>query len=320
MQKYVIDSTLKPIKSEWLLKNKSEDFVNQFLDKKYDYKTNTTRQSLYYRFDTLEKIENVVFHKNYLEYLEICWAYHLGAVISPDIIWNILLGEIRQIVGASPDKYRNLFTTSPNKIQIEVPDVNGDIISLKFIIEGLRDLVPNKYVDYFLHDFTTTGDAERLAQSANFADIVSPYYSYWVYGCGIPFVLKLGEDSDWETIKNNWRFLSEFLSIDSRYARNVQSVLNNLSGEAPAFDEMFRLEKCGSGSEAEIFGWITDLFYKQPDSVRKVCNFSSQIAKVPYLYLPTDTNYELHSGLFQSVLENDLLVPEFHYIVLKESE
>ena len=62
--------------------------------------------------------QDYISHLNYLEYLEICWKWHYGAVISPDILWHIFLCELALVIAANPDTYRSLFTESPDQTGI----------------------------------------------------------------------------------------------------------------------------------------------------------------------------------------------------------
>lgn len=56
-----------------------------------------------------------LFHRNFLNYLEKCWAIHYGIVINPDIIWYTILSEFAAIVKSSPKDYEHLFTSSTTK-------------------------------------------------------------------------------------------------------------------------------------------------------------------------------------------------------------
>ena len=73
---------------------------------------------------------------------------------------------------------------------------------------------------------------------------------------------------------------------------------------------MFSLERCGSGSQVMVSGWITQLYIEQP-RIPYPENFISCVSKIDYKCYNDGSDYRLYAGLFVSKIENDYLVPEF---------
>jgi hypothetical protein len=222
------------------------------------------------------------------------------------------LSEIGEHIKSNSEYYRSHFTTSDKKINISVPTGDPQLISLELITEGLRKLVPSD-IDLFLPKFTTSTKESSLAFMSVFADTMTPFYSYFMYMCGIPRVKILGTDSDWELIINNLRSLMSITDKITKYLNQVIDVINNniLNKNVK---NIFSIKKCGSGGQVEVNGWITKLFMKIP-SVRYVENYPTCVSRVPYLFESTGQNFELSYGLFSSNEQDGYLIPDFGFVI-----
>ena len=127
-----LDSDLK--KRDIKLTSK-KSFLEDFTDFKEDYSKKITTQSTFYVRDNI--IEGV-YHKNYLEYLELCWASHRGAHLTPDIFWYTILSELSLIVNKDPENYRHLFTDSPEKKTIVVLTEDPVELPIHLILDNYR--------------------------------------------------------------------------------------------------------------------------------------------------------------------------------------
>lgn len=266
-------------------------------------------------------ISGDVYHKNYMGYLERCWADHLVAVITPDIIWYTILCELTLLIAEQTETYRHLFTDSQEKKTITVLTGDPVIIPLDSLISELKKLVPTD-VNLFLPTFSTSNERSIFAGYAAFCDMVSPYYDYSMYCCGIPRIDVRGTKEDYSQLMGSWvNIMGLFTKTDELWCRTVSNVLSDITRnlENPDFwNGMFFLEKCGSGSDKEVKGWWRDFYRKQP-SVAYPDNFSTHVSNVSYKYLPTDQDYIMKSGLLFSKLEGEgVLVPEFGRIVYEK--
>lgn len=263
--------------------------------------------------------EAEAFHKNYMGYLAKCWADHLGVVFTPDILWYTLLSELSFIVKHDSNSYKNLFTSSDQKQDIVIATDELVVMPLNELINALKAYIPTDTV-LFLPQFTTSTLRSRHAMYAAFADMCSPYYNYMMYCCDLPVIDVRGELSDYEVIVDRWRKLSELFSNHTIYMNHVGNILLNIVqnfNNADFWKKIFRLDKCGSGSDVVVGGWWKDLFYEQP-SLAYPHNYSTHVAKVSYKQLNTQKSYNMYDGLFYSKMEGDFLVPNFGSLVYED--
>ena len=273
------------------------------------------------RFDS---VESSITHKNYLDYLSKCWDSHLGVVLKPDFLWNIILTELAMKVSDNVEKYRDLFTTSNKKVEITVQTSNSVVLPLESIIEQLKHLCPTD-VNTFLPSFSTSDNNSFLANCASFADMVSPYYNYSMYMCGISKVRIDGTLEDWELFNQNLAKMVELFPTYTSYFNNVSDRINSIiesysdenlhtMSNVEFFRNIFELERCGSGGQVEVKGWIKDFFIETP-RVGYIENYSSCVSKVEYKNLSTNESFKMYSGLFSSKIVSDYLEPMFGYMV-----
>lgn len=300
-------------------------FILSLTDRKcVDWRTGTYSQSL---FPVREDLFVDWLHKGYLEYLEQCWSAHLTPVVTPDILWHLLLQEVALLIGESPGRYRSLFTLAQGgKADICVPSDDPAHLPIDLIIAELRSCVPSK-VDLFLPAFSTSTTRSSQAFMFTFADAVSPYYNYMTYACGLPAVEVRGTQEDYEELFERWAEVRSLLETDrgeeAGWARQVQAQLGALVSrrEDPEhWKQFFSMTKCGSGHEMEAYGWVTALYRVQPTGTRKVENFSSGLSRVSFTHIATQQRFQLLSGLLSSELRGEVLEPDFGYVVLEKRE
>lgn len=264
------------------------------------------------------EIHGSVFHKNYLEYLANSWNNHYGIIISPDILWYNILCELAGHIKGNAEQYRSLFTTSNSKTEIRVPTADPQLIDLNLIANELSRLVPTN-TDAFLLRFSTTNEHAALAFKAAFADAMTPYYNYSMFMCGLPRVKILGTPEDWDIITNTLiDFLRLFEPLQD-YLSGLIVIMKQIKGcltepDVTFLKDIFRLERCGSGGQVEVAGWITK-FYTQKPRLGYVGNYNSAVSKVPYTFLETGQEFVLNYGLFSSNLDGHYLVPEFGFTI-----
>jgi hypothetical protein len=262
-----------------------------------------------------------VYHRSYLEYLNCCYANHYEAVLRPDDVWYTLLTQLGLVIKKDPDKYATLFTTTPDtKREISVMTPYPWELPVDKVIDMLRLYAPTN-VDAFLPTFTTTTLDVRMASFAAFADLVSPYYDYSTYCCGIPAIHVAGTSEDWFKLYNSWARVMDLLQPEGAMRKYFKTVLELLSQISKAshdvkfWKDIFGWERCGSGSENEITGWWRKFFLEQPKFPAKLQNFATCIATVNYTHLPTKQKFTMYQGCLSSKLNLDVLLPSYNWIV-----
>lgn len=280
----------------------------------------------------LAAIEGSVGHDNYLSYLAEAWNNHLGYVLTPDYLWNMVLSELTIVVRDNAETYRDLFTTSDEKIEITVEGVKPQHL-LTAVSSALKHHVPVN-TGAFLPDFTTTSEAAMFAHRAAFLDCVSPYYNYSMLLCGYPSVEFRGTPEDWLLFQKKISQLKGIFSEKSAelvsYLDGVDAVVAKLHGYAVDLSQgleidttflkgIMTLERCGSGHQVEVKGWISQMYIKQPRPAY-VSNFSRHVAVVDYKDLNVNKNYRIYSGLLSSEVNGDILWPMFGFIQTERAE
>ena len=289
------------------------------LDETLKVKELKQSKGLSFSNDNEKEVRNCIYgqidHKNYISYLSEAWGSHYGIVVSPDIIFHIIMNEIATHIKNNSKHYRTLFSKSDEKISIVVTTSDPQLIDLALIMEQLKSLVPTDIND-FLPTFTTTTISSKYAIMATFADAMQVYYKYGMMCCGIPKVKVTGTDEDWDKIINIInKFIEIFNLIEPKYFNDLISLIENIKTNDVAFwKNIFELERCGSGHETRVIGWITKLFIKLPRLTYE-CNFPSLVSKVPYKFLNTNQDFVLNYGLFSSNIENEFLIPDFGFTI-----
>jgi len=257
-------------------------------------------------------------HKNYIEYLEICWARHYEAVISPEIIWYNLLCEVAQIVKSNPEEHRHLFTRSEGQENIIVI-TNTTIIPVKELLKALKPRVPTE-IDMFIPTFSESTEDYKLAAMTAFAEMVSPYYYYFTASCGIPAIHVRGTEKDWQKLLQHWKNLSQIIKGYDNFFSATKQLISDIikqfnSPKASFWKDMFYMKKCGSGSQMGADGWIKLLFIEPPE-----LNFPTALARIEYKHINTGQTFEMKRGLIKSTRDKNVLVPEFDFTVSEIKE
>jgi len=262
--------------------------------------------------DEFKKVTDLdIKHRNYLDYLGMCWNQHYGVVISPTILWNMVLSNLAFEVNKNPETYRKYFTESDEKQEIIV-EQGGHLISPKLLIDGLTGRIPTKLLKDSFPVFSTDTEMSNIADYTAFLDMVSPYYNYGMYFCGIPKIKILGTENDWNQLMFTLGSITGIVSEFQEYLIRIANRVSLIVGNTCDYSNVFSLDRCGSGSQVLVTGWITEFFIEQP-KVAYLENFISCISKIDYInYNEGGKEYRMYAGLFSSEIEDGYLVPAFN--------
>ena len=134
---------------------------------------------------------------------------HHSLQLTPDAIFNTIMGGVSAHVNADPEKFRSCFVSHDGKENLKVRD---DSLSLAWSscwerpVAELGELVlenlPNTNARNVLSTkFSTTGPQEAAAHTMTFMDVVKECFDYGMMTmCGIPFIDVSGCKEDWETL------------------------------------------------------------------------------------------------------------------------
>lgn len=286
-----------------------------------------------------------ITHASYTEYLGYCWAEHWKAVLSPDIFRHIILCQVGQLVTKLPEVFRSLFTDSDEKQEILLQGVGP-----KYPLAALAEVFGKKLrmsTRPWLSPFSTSDGNAIEANIVALAQAASPFYNYSMYLCGIPAVYLNGDQKDWRLLQElmNELFteltgcvaaddlrgkLTEWWSGIIVTLAEIIAILGEANGNEldqcniaiarrarEFFTDMFRLVRCGSGSDVEVEGWITKLYLEAP-STRYPRNYALNVGFMDYRDLSANKDYRMYSGLLASEFTGATLVPSFSSVILEK--
>ena len=341
LQTFVFDENQKP---EWKSLKTKEEFCNEFLQSSADTYARESNQKLHLQTQ-LEtgvlispdlKVENfyynfpstnsggkpiTTYHDGYLNYLLTAWRNDCGIEVGPWHIWNIILHQLCKTVKDDPQKYRNVFTTSSEKIEIIFND--GAMFEIDKFIEELRKYVPLN-IDTFVPEFPGQPLLYRESMYGLFADMVQDFYSCGILSCSIPKIRLIGSDEDWMKLLDTVKDVNKFFDakkVKVEYLTNatkkVFEMMTHLH-DSNYWKDFFSVIRCGSGGEQEIKGHVVNLLIPRP--IFKTSELPNMISRYPFKYYPagskkSDMNFV--SGIFYSTVDEDgFLVPEYYTNIL----
>jgi len=284
---------------------------NSLTVEEQDFKVLNQRYTFGIEEDAFKPVTELdAIHRNYLDYLSLCWKNHYGIVISPTILWNMVLNNLAFEVNKNPETFRKYFTESDEKQEIIV-EQGGHLIDVSLLITGLEGRIPSNLLGDCFPIFSTDTENSDIADYTAFLDMVSPYYNYGMLLCGIPKIKVFGSNEDWELFINESQKIYSLIPEFNNYLIAVNYRIFEILDDEADYSTFFTLERCGSGSQVEVNGWITDFFIEQPH-VNYPENFIPCISKIDYKnYNEGGKEYRLYAGLFNSEVEDGYLVPAF---------
>ena len=284
---------------------------NSLTVEEQDFKILNQRYAFGIQEDAFKSVTELdAIHRNYLDYLSLCWKNHYGIVISPTILWNMVLNNLAFEVNKNPETFRKYFTESDEKQEIIV-EQGGHLIDVSLLIAGLQGRIPTSLLEDCFPAFSTDTQMSDIADYTAFLDMVSPYYNYGMFLCGIPKVRVLGTSHDWTMLMFTLGKVTALLPECQNYLIDVANHVAAIADNICDYSNLFSLQRCGSGSQVEVSGWIRDFFIEQP-RVPYPENFIPCISKIDYKnYNEGGKEYRLYAGLFNSEVEDGYLVPAF---------
>ena len=207
------------------------------------------------------------------------WNNHHHLVLRPDDIWIAIISQLGFFIDKHAEELRSFFVEHKGQKQLEVVQdalidkADYGTFAMQMAAEIGRNVKDPELVPWVIPDFSTTGDADRVAAAVLLMGAMKKYfeYTFCCQHCGIPSVTLLGERADWvelekrvEKVKNLGGEAVEFGRLLAPIARHM--VLSFDEPESVEVREFWRAVASwtppryyGSGmkDEAVISGWIT---------------------------------------------------------------
>lgn len=146
------------------------------------------------------------------------WCDHRPLVLSPDMIWVVVLQGLAQHVKNHPERLRDRFVSHEgrktpavdrNDLHVGSPENPWPEVVAELTAAVRAEIGPG--FEWLAADFSTTGPAERTAAEIAVLDALQPYFEYRVYGvCGIPSITLEGTAEDWRRLADKVEGLAGF--------------------------------------------------------------------------------------------------------------
>jgi len=201
-----------------------------------------------------------------------CFQNHYPLALRPEVLMYLVLSEVATTVNMYPEVYRHLFTTSSEKVRIDVR--NDDLVMGSpnspwhevlgtFGVE-LRKLIPGSLMSSFLPRFSTATYETIVASTVVLMSAVREFYDFHTHTmCGLPKIRLLGNAADYTLLREAIEGLSvPFEDHLGEYFRHLLPVVRKIEMQAlgePVDEEFWRsLYQFDSDSGADTFnGWIS---------------------------------------------------------------
>jgi len=207
--------------------------------------------------------------------LYLSYSEHRPFTISPDMIWLLILQGVTNHINFSYENRSSLFPDLNQKqtlfvknpaIKIRDPNSPWDETTVEFS-KSIEKILGTDLIKLLRANFSTTGEAEKVASEITILDAMKPYFEYIVYYaiCGIPEITLEGKPSDWDNMLNklnglrkhqlDW-WVDELIPIISQIRK---SAVGNPDKEF--WMNIFKIHtEEGYGHPKRVDGWITKFF------------------------------------------------------------
>ena len=205
------------------------------------------------------------YHQGYIWYLYHSYKQDAGIIVAPWHFYNVIFHQISKIIIENEEIFKPIFTSSKDKIKIQMETLDLDIDLYNDLI---KSFLPNPEVyDNFFPVFSETPLCYNESMKGLFAEMVQKYYGAMLYGCSLPKVKVSGSEEDWITLNNT---VNQLLELFHSYDINIcDSYLNKVSNyteflktnysNKDTWAKLFKIGECGSGSQECVIGDILNI-------------------------------------------------------------
>jgi len=199
------------------------------------------------------------------------FAQHRPVVISPDMIWLIILQGFSNHVQMHYDSMQTSIVNFKGKKKIEIRRDKFVMGSMKndwaSVIREIADTIANdikpELLGLYNYPFSTTEPKDQLAFQVTLMKTINQYYEFSVgTSCGIPYIILEGKPGDWKWIRDN---ITQFDKYGLGFwTKNLYPILNEMyEGSKGNINQKFwkSIYKWDSESGgSKVTGWIIRLF------------------------------------------------------------
>lgn len=291
--------------------------IDNLLEKNFSSPENIIEK---YRIKWKQRYSN--YHQGYLWYLYSAYMSDSGIEIAPWYLYNVILHQIAQVIKDNVEEYRNIFTSSQEKITIKMDTSELDI---KYYTSLIKKLIPDSDIfDTFFPSWTETPLYYNECIQGLFSDMVQKYYAAFVYGCSCPKVRVKGTQDDWNNLSDTIVKLNNIFNNNNshsldKYLNKVINYLDNLKNnwnKPETWENFFYIKNCGSGHQEGVGGTIYNLL--NYDGYEMLLHqLPNTLSRFPFQTNdPKQKDSYFLSGIVGSNLDSDgYLVPFYDYSI-----
>jgi hypothetical protein len=196
---------------------------------------------------------------------------HSPLVISPDMIWLLIVQGFANHVNANSEELRSQFVSHEGKQDIIIQ--RDDFIKgspenpwpevFSELSEGVRSHIGAKTHDLLLPSFSTTGPKEQAAAEVALLDAMQSYFKYsMVTMCGIPQIYLEGTTDDWKRLEERTHLLGQF-GLEwwvEALSPILKQFINASEGVVTRkfWQSIYKFQSMSGGDT--VTGWITTFF------------------------------------------------------------
>ena len=254
----------------------------------------------------IQMTDHPVLKAYYTAFLE-----HYPVIVSPDILWVLILEGFSRHVRLNSEKLKNKFIKSGKDNIIITQEPNGDkninkVSSkrwgdiFKDFVESSKEHIDPTVLHLFTPYFSTTTEEIEYACQLNIMSIIIPYVTFikpfvgtnCCAGCAFPYIRLQGTLQDYKQLRIKIEGLKGFLIDDwvDKLLSIIDKIIETKKGniDKKFWDNMITNKKREYSNELtkmvsdaheakryekiEIFGWIFDFFPFKNDTIIKPLN------------------------------------------------
>jgi len=212
--------------------------------------------------------------------VHIAYCKHIPLVISPDMIWYLVITGVSRHILKNSQKLRDKFVDFDGKKKIEIRRddfvLNSQSNPWNEVIEEfcfkINEFTKNGIADKFIAKFSTTTSVSTVVNQIVLMSSMQYYFDYHLSTmCGIPKINIDGSKEDWEMIKIKANKFLELIPDLKLWMNHLNEIFQNF---IDAFDNKIdktfwnSLYKVSGGSGGPyVSGWILALFPYLKDNI-----------------------------------------------------
>lgn len=240
-----------------------------------------------------------------------CFAQHRPLVLSPDMIWLLIMQTIAKRIDSDPELYRTEFVDFKDKKNLSIEsktDIFDKETDWKHLLQDMYEKIAANarggIAQSLYCDFSTTGANERIASIATLMGTLKTYFQYHIihYICGIPYIELWGSVDDWENVlqkstiikklgmKTWYEWLHPILKEFVRAAKGKPNFDFWKNIVMTKRDDDFSIPRGCQLNDSQIDGWCIALFpYKEDQKMTLGKRFirmtmDNEITRTPFVY------------------------------------